>query len=38
MFQNKPVIGLTCSFRPDGGNPQHYLNDSYIGTLAVFRC
>ena len=36
MFQNKPVIGLTCSFRTDGGNPQHYLNDSYIGTIRHF--
>lgn len=36
MFQNKPVIGLTCSFRTDGGNPQHYLNESYMHAIRHF--
>ena len=36
MFQNKPVIGLTCSFRTEGGNPQHYLNESYMNAIRHF--
>lgn len=34
MYQNKPVIGLTCSYR--GENPQHYLNQSYMEAIRHF--
>ena len=36
MFQNKPVIGLTCSFRTDNNNPQHFLNESYLNAIRHF--
>ena len=36
MYNGKPVIGLTCSFRPHEWTPQHYLNESYVHTVRHF--
>ena len=36
MYNGKPVIGLTCSFRPHDWTPQHYLNESYVHTVRHF--
>ena len=36
MFNGKPVIGLTGSFKPDDWTPQHYLNESYFHAIRHF--
>lgn len=36
MYNGKPVIGLTCSFRPHEWTAQHYLNHSYVDTIRHF--
>jgi len=36
MYQNKPVIGLTGSFKPEGDCPQHFLNESYFHVVRHF--
>ena len=36
MYQAKPVIGLTGSFKPEGWNAQHFLNESYFHALRHF--
>lgn len=36
MYNGKPVIGLTCSFRAHDWTPQHYLNESYVHTVRHF--
>lgn len=36
MYQGKPVIGLTGSFKPEGWNAQHFLNESYFHAVRHF--
>lgn len=36
MYQGKPVIGLTGSFKPDSETPQHFLNQSYFEAIRQF--
>lgn len=36
MFNGKPVIGLTGSFRPHEWSAQHYLNESYYHAIRHF--
>ena len=36
MYNGKPIIGLTCSFRPHEWTAQHYLNESYVHTVRHF--
>ena len=36
MFENKPVIGLTGSFKTESENPQHFLNESYFHAIRHF--
>lgn len=36
MFNGKPVIGLTASFKPDSWTPQHIMNDSYCHAIRHF--
>jgi putative glutamine amidotransferase len=36
MYNGKPVIGLTGSFKPDDWTPQHVLNESYFHAIRHF--
>lgn len=36
MFDGKPIIGLTGSFKPDSWNEQHILNQSYFYAVRHF--
>ena len=36
MYNGKPVIGLTGSFKPDDWTPQHILNESYFRAIRHF--
>lgn len=36
MFNGKPVIGLTGSYKPDPETPQHFLNQSYFEAIRHF--
>ena len=36
MFNGKPIIGLTASFKPDDWTPQHIMNDSYFHAIRHF--
>lgn len=36
MYNGKPVIGLTGSFKPDDWSPQHFLNESYFHAIRQF--
>lgn len=36
MFNGKPVIGLTGSYKPDPETPQHFLNQSYFDAIRHF--
>lgn len=36
MYNGKPVIGLTGSFKPDDWTPQHILNESYLRAIRHF--
>ena len=36
MYNGKPIIGLTASFKPDDWTPRHFLNDSYCHAIRHF--
>lgn len=36
MYNGKPVIGLTASFKPDDWTPQHIINESYFHAIRHF--
>lgn len=36
MYNGKPVIGLTGSYKPDDWSPQHFLNESYFHAVRHF--
>ena len=36
MYNGKPVIGLTGSYKPDDWSPQHFMNESYFHAVRHF--